>query len=273
MTDVDAGLSRRAFLGGGAAGVLTPWGAVGASVEEAGVRASALPHQAPELAKEMVLVAHFSFERVRGLLDLAPDLAKAARDWGFGDWETAIGAASHTGNREIALLLMEHGARPTIFTHAMLGETGVVRAACEARPEIARSAGPHGITLLDHARAGGERARETAAYLDTVEGAGEGPPDAPVSESDRVWCSGRYRYEGAADGATVVIAWGARQGGLMSTHAGHPPQRLRHLGGRVFSPAGAPAVRIEFGGDGGAPAAGRLRITSPAFVAEARRVG
>src|SRR5262249_873560 len=60
------------------------------------------PGTPPELAREMVAVSHGNVKRVRELVEAHPALAKAAWDWGFGDWETALGAASHVGNREIA---------------------------------------------------------------------------------------------------------------------------------------------------------------------------
>jgi hypothetical protein len=49
---------------------------------------------------------------------------RAAWDWGFGDWEDALGACSHTGNREIAGYLIER-ARPTIFSAAMLDRSAL----------------------------------------------------------------------------------------------------------------------------------------------------
>src|SRR4051794_31893990 len=59
------------------------------------------PRQPPELVQETVVTAHGNFKRVKELVDARPSLAKAAVDWGFGDWEDALGAASHTGNRPI----------------------------------------------------------------------------------------------------------------------------------------------------------------------------
>ena len=43
----------------------------------------------------------------------ASALACATLDWGFGDWETALGAASHVGRPEIAEYLIANGAEPT----------------------------------------------------------------------------------------------------------------------------------------------------------------
>src|ERR1700752_4410270 len=56
------------------------------------------PTQPPELVREMVTVAHFDLNRVKELVDARPSLARASWDWGFGDWEDALGAASHIGN-------------------------------------------------------------------------------------------------------------------------------------------------------------------------------
>lgn len=115
------------------------------------------PSEAPERARETVLYAHSDADRVRALVEASPALANAAIDWDFGDWETAIGAASHMGRRDIAEILLDHGARPDLFTHAMLG--AVVRSAIEAMPGIQRTTGPHGFTLLSHAEKGGEAAK------------------------------------------------------------------------------------------------------------------
>ena len=76
-------------------------------------------------------MAHGNVRRVRELVEDRPSLAKASWDWGFGDWEDALGAASHMGNREIAEYLIGHGARPTtveaIGDAALRGEGFVVR--------------------------------------------------------------------------------------------------------------------------------------------------
>src|SRR5258708_23280902 len=64
------------------------------------------PSQPPELVREMVTVAHFDLKRVKELVEARPALASAGWDWGFGDWETPLGAASHMGNRPIAEYLL-----------------------------------------------------------------------------------------------------------------------------------------------------------------------
>ncbi len=111
------------------------------------------------LVREIVAVAHGDLDRVRELLE---------RDWGGGDWETPLGAASHMGRRDIAEYLLEHSARLDLFAAAMLGKLDVVRAALAAFPSASGVAGPHGISLLAHAKAGGAEAAAVAAYLERL---------------------------------------------------------------------------------------------------------
>jgi hypothetical protein len=116
-----------------------------------------------------VAQAHGDLDGVRELLQSEPALVNATWDWGGGDWETALGAAAHMGRRDIALFLLERGARIDLFAAAMLGEVGIVRAVLEAFPEARDFAGPHGIPLVEHARAGGEHAREVLDLLESAE--------------------------------------------------------------------------------------------------------
>ena len=74
-----------------------------------------------EIANEVVAISHFNLDRLKTLVNKRPELARATWDWGFGDWETAIGAASHVGREDIVDFLISKGARPDIFTYAMLG--------------------------------------------------------------------------------------------------------------------------------------------------------
>ncbi len=118
-----------------------------------------------ELVHEFVLKAHSDLAAVERLLEQSPELVNSAWDWGGGDWETGLGAASHVGRREIAQFLLERGARMDIFAAAMLGETEVVRAMLAASPKVSDALGPHGIPLIRHAEAGGEPAREVLELL------------------------------------------------------------------------------------------------------------
>jgi hypothetical protein len=110
--------------------------------------------------------AHGDFDAVQRLVTAQPALINAAWDWGGGDWETALGAASHMGNRPIAEFLIERGGRVDIFALAMLGETDAVRAMLDAFPTLIASTGPHGIPLRSHAAKGGERANAVLELLD-----------------------------------------------------------------------------------------------------------
>jgi len=76
----------------------------------------------------MVGVSHNNLARVKELLARNATLSLASWDWGFGDWEDALGAASHVGRPDIAEALLAHGARPSIFSAAMLGQLDVVKA-------------------------------------------------------------------------------------------------------------------------------------------------
>jgi hypothetical protein len=123
------------------------------------------PALQPEVVHEFVLKAHGDLAAVERLVEQSPELVNSAWDWGGGDWETGLGAASHVGRREIAQFLLERGARMDIFAAAMLGETEVVRAMLAAFPRARDALGPHGIPLIRHAEAGGEPAREVLELL------------------------------------------------------------------------------------------------------------
>ncbi|MFM8368503.1 MAG: ankyrin repeat domain-containing protein [Chloroflexota bacterium] len=121
------------------------------------------------LVQEFVGNAHGNYARVKELLEQEPALINATWDWGGGDFETALGAAAHMGNKQIANYLLEHGARLDIFAAAMLGKLEVVKAALEAYPEMVNTPGPHGIPLITHAEAGGDDAKSVLEYLNSLE--------------------------------------------------------------------------------------------------------
>ena len=201
------------------------------------------PTQAPDLAREMVGASHANLPRVKELLALHPTLARASWDWGFGDWEDALGAASHVGNREIADLLIGNGARPTIFSAAMLGQLDVVKAFIAASPGIETTHGPHSITLLRHATAGGARAQAVADYLATLPGADQRPGSQSISAEQMDALVGEYVY-GAGPDDRILIATATT--GLTFLRKGRTVRNLVHLGDRVFYPVGATRVQIKF---------------------------
>lgn len=225
------------------------------------------PRQRPEWVREMVGVCHRDVDRARALLDEHPALVNATWDWGFGDWETALGAAAHTGRRNIAELLLERGARLDIFTAAMLGQTAAVKAMIAAAPGIQRSPGPHGITLLAHARAGGEAAGQTLAYLETLGDADLRPPMRPLSDDQEQRYVGRFAEAGLGVAIEIQVN---RNGDLTIAVNGQSPSVLRHAGDDTFFPAGAPAVRLRFRGDQGG-ALQSLEITDHVALLTAAR--
>lgn len=101
--------------------------------------------------QEFVGNAHGDIDAVRTVLERDSTFANASWDWGDGDWETALGAAAHMGRRDIAELLLAHGARMDIFAAAMLDEVEIVRTLLPLQQD---ARGPHGIPLRAHADAG-----------------------------------------------------------------------------------------------------------------------
>ena len=129
----------------------------------------AKPALATALVQEFVGNAHGNFSRVKELLEQEPALVNAAWDWGGGDFETALGAAAHMGNKQIVNYLLEHGARLDIFAAAMLGYLDVVKAAIETNLEMVNTPGPYGIPLITHAEAGGADAKAVVDYINSLE--------------------------------------------------------------------------------------------------------
>ena len=118
-----------------------------------------------EMVYRFVYDAHGDFESVKALLDKEPKLVNACWDWGGGDWETGLGAAAHTGSKDIAEYLLQHGARIDLYAAAMLGKLSVVEAILADNPAEKDKPGPHGISLMAHARKGGKEAAEVVKLL------------------------------------------------------------------------------------------------------------
>ncbi|ANY67015.1 hypothetical protein BBD42_11465 [Paenibacillus sp. BIHB 4019] len=122
-----------------------------------------------EYIKQFVRAAHMDFDKVKQMLSEEPELLHASCDWGDGDWENALGAAAHVGRRDIALYLLERGARLDLFAAAMLGKLEVVHAILSDDPAAKDAIGPHGIPLIVHAKMGGEESRLVYAYLESLQ--------------------------------------------------------------------------------------------------------
>lgn len=222
------------------------------------------PTQPPELAREIVTVAHFDLKRVKELVDARPSLARASWDWGFGDWEDALGGPSHMGNRPVAEYLISKGARPTLFSAAMLGHLEVVKAFIAAQPGVQRIRGPHSISLLAHAKAGGEAARPVFDFLQSL---GDADADSPVplSATDVDAVKGTYVFGHAVSQQIDVTI---DRGQAVWTRTGMMGRPLFHLGNRLFYPSGAPSVRIRFAEDAGSVA---MTVNDPDAVLVAKR--
>ena len=226
-------------------------------------RDESFPSQHPHLAREIVGVAHRDLVRVKELVTAHPSLAKASWDWGFGDWETALGSASHVGNRPIAEFLIEQGAPPTSFRR---------RCSASSTSSYARRC-PHSSCavprrpLAAHARAGGAQADAVFQFINSIGAAAPPVPVVPLSDADRSSLEGRYTFgPGPRDAFSVKSQgnlWGIqRDGGEL--------RGLVHVGGLHFHPVGAPAVRVKFDR---APAVTTLSVLDPDLIVTAKKAG
>jgi hypothetical protein len=120
--------------------------------------------------KRFVIAGHGNLAAVKAMLTEEPNLINGAIDWGNGDFESALGGASHMGRRDIAEFLLEHNARMDIFVATMLGKLDMVKAAVAAFPNIVHVAGPHGIPLIVHAEKGGPAAKDVLEFLRPLAG-------------------------------------------------------------------------------------------------------
>jgi hypothetical protein len=202
----------------------------------------------------IVGAAHGNFDKVKELVKPRPELAGAAWDWGFGDWETALGAASHVGRRDIAEFLISNGARPDIFTFTMMGMLASVQEIIETVPGIQSHTGPHGITLLQHARnrlgdkniSVTDRANvnKVISYLEGLGNADVKPMNQDMTDEEKKKFFGAYRFGDGDDEIFVVDAH--RLGFLQLGRKGSSPRKLNKVGDNTFSPAGAASVKIIF---------------------------
>ncbi len=118
-----------------------------------------------ETVKEFVSAGHKDLNKVKEMLNDYPNLIYCKYDWGNGDFEEAIGGAGHMGNKEIANYLIDQGARVNLFVLTMLGKTELVKPILEEYPTLINAKGPHGFTLLHHAKVGGHDSLELLEYL------------------------------------------------------------------------------------------------------------
>jgi hypothetical protein len=188
MKTIDALCTRKQFLiGSSAAAVGLFWSRASLHAQPGSSPTGAAP-SAPESAdnvpdfpehhpqferarvKRFVIAGHGNLAAVKVMLAEEPNLINGAIDWGNGDFETALGGASHMGRRDIAEYLLEHRARMDIFAATMLGKLDIVKAAVTAFPNIVHVPGPHGIPLIVHAEKGGPEAQAVLEFLRPLAG-------------------------------------------------------------------------------------------------------
>ena len=226
------------------------------------------------IVSEVVGVSHFNLDRLKILVNRRPELARAAWDWGFGDWETAIGAASHVGRKDIVDFLISKGARPDIFTFAMLGAYPIVKSMIEFSPGVQQIAGPHGISLLQHVKNGGS-ANDTNAternkllnYLEQL-GNADGEIYSPLEESEKQKYLGDYKY-GQKENEGFTIKLNSRK--LISLgKLGKNGGALYKTGENKFIYNGAPSVIISFLIENGKVIS--LTVTEPDLILTANKL-
>ena len=189
MKNIDKFCTRKQFLiGSGAAafglicgrGLLrgqpetSPSASIAATIPQSPDDVPDFPEHDPQFdrarVKRFVIAGHRNLAAVKAMLAEESNLINGAIDWGNGDFETALGGASHMGRRDIAEFLLEHNARMDIFAATMLGKLDIVKAAVAAYPNIVHVAGPHGIPLIVHAEKGGLPAKDVVEFLRPLAG-------------------------------------------------------------------------------------------------------
>lgn len=107
-----------------------------------------------QLVNRFVNSAHGDLATVRALLEESPELLEAASSQD----ETAIQAATHTGQTPIIEYLLSQGATLDICTASFLGREEEVRTMLDEDPEQVRAQGAHGLPLLYFPALGGNLA-------------------------------------------------------------------------------------------------------------------
>jgi hypothetical protein len=161
-------MNRKSFLrtaGVGVALTLAGNKLIGQNVVTQNAVQDGPPPLPTSLVKEFVIAGHGNFTKVQAMLLENPNLIYSKFDWGNGDFEAAIEGAGHVGNKEIANYLIQAGSRVTIYVLTTLGKTDLVKPILETYPSLITAKGPHGFTLLHHAKVGGKDAEELYTYL------------------------------------------------------------------------------------------------------------
>ena len=133
------------------------------------LRRSATPIRCRQrLVREFVGKAHTDLGATKTLLAEHPSLLNATWDWGGGDFETGLGGASHMGSRDDRRVPDRPGRADGPVRRRDAWSARHRHAHPHGLSALVQSRGPHGLTLLHHAREGGEPARDVLAYLERL---------------------------------------------------------------------------------------------------------
>ena len=111
---------------------------------------------------------------------------------------------------------MSKGARPDIFTYAMLGSYEAVKAMIESSPGVQATQGPHGISLLQHAKNGMQSngitdtqkqgSAKLISYLESLGNADVTEKYIDIDTAEKEKYLGDYKYaDGPEDGFSIKL--------------------------------------------------------------------
>jgi len=150
-----------------------------------------------------------------------------------------------------------------------MGQLDAVKAFVAARPGIHKTLGPHGITLMSHAKAGGPDALPVVQDLAALGDADTPLPTQPLAAADRDALVGKYVYgPGPRDFFTIDV-----QRDRLGIDSPKSPARrfLMHTGSLMFFPTGVPTAKIAFARENGKVT--QLTVPDPSLMTTAKRAG
>ena len=103
-----------------------------------------MPELSQDTIDQFVSAAHHDLNTIKTMLDANPELLSASAKWG----ETALQAATHTGQVEITEYLLSEGATLDICAAAMLGMQEQVMDMLKRDAALTGASGAHGIPLM-----------------------------------------------------------------------------------------------------------------------------
>jgi len=108
---------------------------------------------APEqqIIDQFVNAAHGDMKTVKELLQAHPGMINARSTMD----ETALGAAAHTAQKNIAEFLLQNGAELDICSAVVLGRKGEIEARLDSDPENVKATGSHNLPIMFYAALSG----------------------------------------------------------------------------------------------------------------------